>query len=461
MPTTRNTSARTTTGTSSSLSRTVGLRSATALVVANIIGAGIFTTTGFQAADLGHPGWIFALWVIGGALALTGAMAYSELGTAMPHAGGEYVYLRETYGPIFGFMSAVVSLVAGFSAAIAAASKSLVRYLAYFAPALTDPGSLFGIHLEDVAAIGFVWILVAIHLRGSQGSFGFNDLVTVLKVIGIVTVIVAAFLFGDGSPANLTYVSDRYSELSTLQRFTALGTSLIFVSFCYTGWNAASYLAGELREPARDLPRALVLGTGLVVALYLGLNAMYLYGANVDQLNGVVEVGLVSGQNLFGRTGVSFVTLVLALSIFASMSAMTIAGPRVYWAFGHDYPLLRRLSTVNPKTRAPVSALLLQGFVTSLLVVSGRVDQIQQFAGFTLSLFSTLAVSCVFVLRRRRPELERPIRTWGYPYTPLFFIALSVWTMVWAFLGRPLESTLALITVVAAGGLFALLERRR
>ncbi len=446
-----------------SFSRHLRLRSATALVVANIVGAGIFTTTGFQAADLGHPGYIYLLWLIGGCLALAGALCYAELGAAMPEAGGEYVYLRETYGPAVGFMSGFVSLVAGFSAPVAAALKSLVRYASHFLPGLTEGRVLGGLFAtEDLIAVGLVWLLIAVHLRGRRGGVSFNDIVTLVKVVGVVGIIVAAFAIGRGELGRIVEVSPRFAELQTGGGLLpALATSLIFVMFCYSGWNASAYVASEMRDPQRDLPRSLLYGTGFVVLLYLGLNFVYFYGAGVEGLAGNVEVGLVASRELFGSTGVGLVTLVLCISILASASAMTIAGPRVYYALGRDFQPLRRLARVNPTTGAPSLALILQGTVTSLLVISGRVDQIQQYAGFTLSLFASLAVSCVLVLRWRRPQMERPFRAWGYPLTPILFLGVSGWMMYWAFFGRPVESTLALLTVAAGGITFFFVGRRR
>jgi basic amino acid/polyamine antiporter, APA family len=432
-------------------------------VVANIIGAGIFTTTGFQAADLGHPGWIYLLWAIGGVLALSGALCYAELGAAMPEAGAEYVYLRETYGPALGFMSAFVSLVAGFSAPIAAATKSLVRYIRPFVPALGGEGARLGpLLVEDLAAIAVVWLLVAVHLRGRRGGFAFNDAMTLVKVIGITGIIVAAFAFGRGEVAGILEASPRFAEVAAEGRLLpAMATSLIFVMFCYSGWNASAYVASEMREPQRDLPRSLLLGTLLVVVLYLGLNVVYFYGAGVEGLAGHVEVGQVAARELFGGVGTGVVTAILCVSILASASAMTVAGPRVYWAFGTDFPPLRGLAHVDRSTGAPSRSLLLQGAVTSAVIVSGRVDQIQQYAGFTLTLFASLAVSCVIVLRVRRPDLVRPFRTWGYPVTPLVFLAVSAWMMAWAFQGRPVESALSLLTVAIGGMVFLVLVRRR
>lgn len=442
------------------LERHMRLRSATALVIANMIGAGIFTTTGFQAADLGHPPIIFLLWIVGGGLALLGALCYAELGAMMPRAGAEYVYLRETYGPAVGFMSAFVSLVAGFSAPIAAATEGFVIYLASYFPVLPEDAVLVaGIGWTDLAAVGLVWALVFVHLRAVRTGTGFNDVMTALKVGGIVGIIIAAFAVGTGSLDTLTAVSPRFEELSAGGGFAAFGTSLIFVMFCYSGWNAAAYMAGEMREPQRDLPRALVLGTAAVLVLYLGLNAVYFYGASVDELAGQVEVGVVAARSLFGGWGVGLVTAVLCASILASASAMTLAGPRVYYALGRDFSPFSALARTRP-LGAPSVALLTQGVVTTAIVLSGRVDQIQQYAGFTLSLFASLAVSCVIVLRLRRPDEDRPFRAWGYPLSPLLFIAVSAWMMFWAFQGRPVESTLAISTVLLGGVIFALTVSR-
>jgi basic amino acid/polyamine antiporter, APA family len=428
--------------------------------VANTIGAGIFTTTGFQAADLGHPGYIFALWVIGGGLALLGALSYAELGAMMPRAGGEYVYLRRTYGPAAGFMTAFVSLVAGFSAPIAAASKSFVHYLDPFFPGLASAApALAGLSTLDLAALAVVWSMVAIHARAVHSGVRFIDWMTVFKVGGIVAIVLGAMLLGSGDVSNFTAVAPAHRDIGRLDLFSAFGTSLIFVMFCFSGWNAAAYVAGEMRDPQRDLPRSLLTGTAIVLVLYLALNAVYFYGAGVERLAGEVEVGVVAARALFGETGVALVTLVLCVSILASASAMTMAGPRVYQALGQDFRAFAPLARTR-RGGAPLVALLVQGVVTSIILLSGRVDQIQQYAGFTLSLFASLAVSTVIVLRVREPEAPRPFRTWGYPWTPIVFMVLSGWMMLWAVRGRPVESLLAFATVVAGGLLFSLTAGR-
>ena len=444
------------------LIRGIGLKSATALVIANIIGAGIFTSTGFQAGTLGHPGYIFLLWAVGGLLAFCGAVCYAELGAAMPRAGGEYIYLRETYGLSVGFLSAFISLFAGFAAPIASALKSLVRYLTYFLPPLASEPVVFGfIRVNDWIAIAFAWMLVAIHLRGVKGGVRFNDWITLLKLTGILLIVFVAAAFGKGHLYNLTHVSSSFATMGLADKLGAFANSLIFVMFCYSGWNASAYVAGEIKDPRKNLPRSLLFGTGIVVVLYLALNAVYFYGADVNSLANKVEVGLVAARNLFGPGGVTLVTTVLSLSLLASASAMTIAGPRVYYALGRDFTAFRIFSRTDASTGAPTVSLLLQGVVTSAMILTGRVDQIQQYVGFTLTLFASIAISCVIVLRFRRPQMARPFRAWGYPVTPLLFLTISAWTLIWNFRGRPVESMLALATVVAGGAVFYLMVSRR
>lgn len=437
------------------LQRYIGLRSAIALVIANMIGAGIFTTTGFQAAALGHPGYIFALWVVGGVLAFCGALCYAELGASTPGSGAEYVYLRDTYGAAVGFMSAVVSLVAGFSAPIAAATKAFVSYLAFFVPVLGQGVQLQGgVALNDLVSLALVWGLIGVQLRGARAGMRLGDWLTLFKVIGLLAIIVAAFTIGRGSLSNFTVVGDVYHGLSVGERSAALATSLVFVMFCYSGWNASAYVASEFENPQRDLPRGLLIGTGAVALIYLAINGVYFYGASVTELAGKVEVGLVASQHLFGDTGTGLVTIVLLVSLVAAASAMTIAGPRVYYALGSDFRAFRRLSHAHPRTGAPVTALVVQGLVTSAILLIGRIDQIQQYSGFTLTLFATLAVSCVIVRRIRQPELPRPFKVWLYPVTPLLFMAVALWMMVFAVRGRPVESLLAFGTVALGGLLF-------
>lgn len=443
------------------LQRSIGMLPAAGIVVANMIGAGIFTTTGFQAAAIANPLHIYALWVVGGVLALCGAVCYAELGAAIPRAGAEYQYLREAFGGSFALMSALTSLTAGFSAPIASALKSCAFYLAHLIPWLEPQRAVIGsISAADLFAIAAVWALVALHCRGLTLGIRVTSAITAFKIGGIVVFLIAAVAIGKGELANLTRHAAQAEPHGGAAQLGALATSLIFVMFCYSGWNSAAYLAGEMRDPARDLPRALLLGTLLVVVLYLGLNFAYFYGAGAGALAGQVEVGVVAAEHLFGPGGATCTTVILSLSLLAAASAMTAIGPRVYYAVGREYPALQALAGVRSDTGAPATALIVQGVTTSLFILLGRVDQIQQYAGFTLSVFAALSVASVIVLRVRRPELPRPFRAWGYPFTPLLFLAISIWTIFWAFSARPLESSLGITTIAAGGALHFALKPR-
>ena len=447
--------------TAEGLQQFIAIRSATGLVIANMIGAGIFTSTGFQAEDLGHPLWIYTLWVIGGALAFIGALCFAELGAMLPKAGAEYVYIRESYGQAFAFMSAFVALIAGFSAPIAAAAKSFIVYLAHFIEPLQNDPHILGISSIDLCAILSVWGIVVIHSSGAKFGIGVSDLITAFKVAGVVIIILAAFAVGDGNAAWIVESTEVYTAHNTSSLFGAMATALIFVNFCYLGWNASAYMAAEMKEPQKTLPASLLLGTAIVTGLYLLLNVVYFYAAGAEGLAGKVDVGVVAATNLFGPNGVTLVTLVLCVSILASASAMSVAGSRVYYAFGKDFTPLAWLAEISPMSNAPWKSLTLQGVVITVIILSGTVDQILQYAGFTLTLFASIAVSCVIALRIKQPDAPRPFRVWGYPLTPIAFITVSIWTMVWSFQGRPIESSLGLVTATLGGLIFWSLKRAK
>lgn len=435
------------------------MRSATALVVGTVIGVGIFTSTGFQAQALPHPGLLLLLWVVGGALSICGALCYAELGAALPEAGGEYVYLRESFGPSLAFASAAVSLVAGFSAPIAAVLKSFVRYLSHFLPGLAEGPHVASVPVEDLLAVLLTWLLVALHLGGLRGGMRFQDAVTGLKVLGIVLLLLAAAAFGHGDTDHWTRVAPRFEGMTLADRLGAFATSLVFVMFCYSGYNASCYMASEVRDPQRVLPGSILAGIGLVVALYLGLNLFYLYGADVDALAGHVEVALLAARTMFGASGAGAVAFILLFGLLSAASAMTVAGPRVYFAVGRDVPRLSALARVHGRSRVPAVALVVQGIVTTAIILTGTVDQIQQYATIATTLFACLVAAGLMILRRRRPALRRPFRAWAYPVTPLLFLGGCAWMLVWNVRERPAESVLALLTVGAAVALGSLARR--
>jgi APA family basic amino acid/polyamine antiporter len=418
--------------------RRVGTFTAACVLVSNAVGSGIFTTTGFQARDLGDPGLIFALWVLGGVLALAGAMSYAELGAALPRVGGEYVYLRRALGPLWGFLSGWTSFTIGFSAAIAATAVGFAHYLMALFPALVPAG-------PTPLALALVWTLTGVHALGVERGGSFQRWITVFKIGGIGLMVLAAFGSGRGDLAHLAR-----PETAEGAGFGAAAVALVFVLYSFSGWNAAGYIAGEIRDPGRSLPRAMIGGTVFITLLYLAVNLAYFYALPVGALaaDPVLPVAEKAARALLGEVAATAVVAVLCLSIAGAASSMIWAGPRVYWAMADDDVAPRWLARTT-RSDAPVPAILAQSVWITLLVLSGTFEQLVVYSGVALALFSAAAVGSVIVLRRREPELPRPYRVSPYPWVPLAYVAASLWIALYATIERPLESLASLATVAA------------
>ncbi len=443
-----------------SLPRSIGYFTATSVVIANVIGSGIFTTTGFLARDLGSPFAILAIWLVGAVLALAGALCYSELGAAYPRAGGEYVYLREAYGPLTGFLTGWGSFVAGFSAPTAAACIGFAAYLAHFAPALGTghmvgaiPLGYWTLRINGAQIVGLIalWTLTLFHAAGTRRGGQLQVILTAVKTLAIVSLIAAGLLYGHG---DWTHLRASPTELISSSVWANAPVSLIFILFCYSGWNAAAYLAGDVREPHRTIPRSLLSGTAVVAALYIGMNILFLYALPVEQMSGVLTIGEKASQALFGDLGTSIASAFMAVSILSSASAMTMAGPRVYYAMATDGVFPRKLgelhATQGSPDAAPVAAIVAQSAWASVLMLTGTFEQLIVYSGFVLVFFSALAVAATMVLRFTQPTPPRPFRVPLYPLPPLLFIGFSAWILLFTLKGRPQES-LAGIAMVLAG----------
>ncbi|MBX3160307.1 MAG: APC family permease [Deltaproteobacteria bacterium] len=430
--------------------RQLGLGIAAAIVVANMIGTGIFTSTGFQAASLHDPATMLFTWFVGGVLALCGAACYAELGSMMPRAGGEYVYLREAYHPAVGFMSGWVSLTAGFSAPIAAAALAFSKYSGKVIPALD--GKWEG----KLVAAGLIVAISSLHAFDTKLGGRVQTAFTIGKASLIAVFILAGLLVGDGDWSNLGTVGDGLAQLKTWDGLEAFATSMMWVSLAYSGWNAAAYIAGEIEHPQRTLPRALLLGTGLVMVLYLLLNVVFLYSTPPGQMAGVEEVGDLAARNLFGESFGRVLSTLVALALVSSVSAMLMAGPRVYAAMAADRALPRILATYNERG-VPQVAVVTQTVLAIAFVFIGDLDKLVQFVGFTLSIFAALTVSAVFVFRLRKRT--SPYRTWGYPVTPAVFIALSLWFVYLRVKGAPKESAIVGVMLVVGAVIYALTSK--
>jgi len=448
------------------LLRSIGVFTATCVVVANVIGAGIFTTPGFLARDMGSPLALLGIWVLGAILSFAGALSYSELGAAFPEAGGEYVYLREAYGPVWGYLSGWTSFFAGFTAPIAAACIGFSAYLSHFSPHLSPENVLLTIPFGtwdwrlssgQIVALLALWLLSLIHISGAQRGGKMQVVLTVGKTAAIVALIIFGLALGSGDWGHLRSAPQ---GLIPEQAFRNVPVSLIFVLYCFSGWNAAAYLAGEIRNPHRNIPLALLAGTVTVTILYIGLNTLFLYALPISEMSGVLQIGEKASVALFGPVATHLVAAVMALSILASASAMVLAGPRVYFAMASDGLFPKKLAGVHAQYQSPASSILFQSAWTSVLILTGTFEQLIVYSGFVLVLFSALAVASVIVLRWRRPNLPLPFRVPLYPYTPLVFVAFSIWILLYTLQGRPLESLLGIATVLLGLPLYFYWRRR-
>lgn len=422
----------------------------TAVVIANMVGTGVFTSLGFQLLDIRSGFVLLMLWVVGGLAALCGAMTYAELGAALPRSGGEYNFLSRIYHPAAGFVSGWVSATIGFAGPTALAAMT---FAAYFSSVF--PGDSPDLQRKLLAA-GLVIVLTGIHASNRRNSGGLQVAFTILKVAVIVLFCAVAVVVAE-TPQQVEFLPSEGD--GALMTSGAFAVSLIYVSYAYTGWNAATYLSGELEDPQRTLPRILFVGTAVVTLLYVLLNFVFLYVAPMNAMTGKVEIGYIAAEAAFGPSGGKFTGVVLALLLVSTVSAMTMAGPRVLQVIGQDFRPLRALARTN-RNGVPSVAIVTQSALTLLFIFSSTFESVLVFAGFTLALNSFATVLGVFVLRWRQPALPRPYRTFGYPVTPLVYLALTGWTLSFVLANRPTEGLFGL-GLIATGLVFYRLSRRR
>ncbi|MCB2378932.1 amino acid permease [Hymenobacter sp. BT635] len=417
----------------------------TAIVIANMVGTGVFTSLGFQVLGIQSGFALLMLWAVGGLIALCGALCYGELAAAMPRSGGEYHYLSQIYHPALGFLSGWVSATVGFAAPTALAAMALGKYAASVWPAVSP----------QLLSVAVVLALTAVHAASSRAGSRLQVVVTAVKVVVLVVFIGAGWLLAIPQPiAFLPQGSQDWQQLLS----PAFAVSLIYVSYAYSGWNAAVYLTGEVANPQRNLPRILLAGTAVVLLLYVGLNFVFLYGTPIPNLAGQLEVGYVAASQIFGPAVGRLMGAVVAVLLVSTVSSMIFAGPRIIQVMGEDLPALRSLAVVS-KNGIPVRALLLQTILTLVFILTSTFEQVLLYAGFILSLFTFLTVLGLFVLRLRQPELPRPYRAWGYPITPLIFLALSGWTLLFILRDKPTESLYGLATLAVGAGVYFLGRR--
>ena len=455
------------------LERRLGPFDAAAIIVSNVIGGGILFTPPQVAAAVPQPWMFLAVWAAGGLLAFAGAMAYAELAALRPRAGGEYVYLRAAYGRLAAFLTGWTSFVAGFAGAMAASAVVLVLYLDRFIPGVADATPFFVIPIpylplsfsrQTLVAIAAVWLFAFVHIRGVGPGRVVGNVLATLKVTALLIFIAVGFSFGAGSVSHLQQSAGPLALTGWL-------FALIPVMFTYSGWNAAAYMAEEIRDPGRNVPLALGLGTVAVIAIYLLLNALYLYVMPVGELAAVRGSVLdVIADKLLGVQAGHIMGAVSIVSLAAGINAWTFAGPRVYYAMARDGAFFSAAARVHPRFKTPAASVIAQALWTTVLILTGSLDKLTTYVGFAITLFAGIAVAALFVLRAREPEAPRPFRAWGYPVAPAIFTiasALIVANALWTDLAVPIMRdqawgpSAAGLIVIAAGLPVYLLFRGR
>jgi APA family basic amino acid/polyamine antiporter len=418
-----------------------------------MIGTGIFTTTGFLAGQLGAPSVVLLSWVVGAIAAFLGAICYSELGINFPSSGGEYVYLTRAFGPTWGFMTGWVSFFAGFSAPIAAAALAFSGYLGYFDPRFRPENAhvLAGsgdwtleLGWSQAAACSLVSLFTILNVVGLQRAARVQNVLTAIKIAVLIAFIGFAFVSGQGDFGNFSRDAVRDVPTSLAAQFAI---SLFWIYVAYSGWNAATYVAEELRQPARTLPIALAIGTTLVAVLYIGLNVVFVYAAPLEDLKGKLAVGAFAASRLFGSQVAGIFSALMALSLMATVNAMVTIGPRVYYAMAKNGAFPSLAARVHPKWHTPVPAIVAQAICTMLMTMT-PFPELVVYIGFTLNFFAVLSVASLFLLRKRPGWQKLRLVSFCYPLVPSLFVAIGVWMIFYGIQLKPYISLAAVVTVV-------------
>ena len=424
---------------------TVSVVVATAIVVADMVGVGVFTSLGFQVKDIPSGFSILLLWAVGGVVALCGVFSYSELGAMFPRSSGEYNFLTRAFHPAFGFLAGFVSAMVGFAAPVALAAMAFGEYGKSVLP---DAPPL-------ALAIGVVWLVSLVQLGGVRHSGSFQLIATILKVVLIVAFLIAGFVIGTPQPVSFApAVSD-----FTLIASAPFAISLVFVMYSFSGWNAATYIIGEMREPERNVPRAMLAGTSIVLVLYIALNAVFLHTAPIDKLAGQLDVARISGNYIFGEIGGRVVAGMICIGLISSISAMMWIGPRVMMTMGEDIPALRVFS-IRSTRGAPAYAILFQLAIASLMLFTRSFEAVLDFIQFGLLFCSFFTVLGVIKLRITDPDLPRPYRAWGYPVTPVVFLLVTGFMMYYLLTERPVQSLLGILIMISGLLIYAVFRKR-
>lgn len=441
------------------LQRKLGLFSLSNIVVANMIGAGIFVTSGLLMELINSTGLMLLLWVVAGIIAWCGAIAYGELGATIPKAGGEYIFLSELFHPLLGFLSGWISFIVGFSAPVAASAMGFSEYFTRAFPELltfaNDSGILSAVNMKKSVSIIIILVFTIIHLRGIENSAKVQNWLTILKILLVSGLIFIGLTFGNGS---LDHFSHPGKFQFNMNGWKSIGLSLMWIMFAYSGWNASTYIGSEIKKPVKNIPNSLLLGTGIVILLYIGLNTFFIYAIPPEKMKGVISVGGLAVNYAFGKNMDVLFSVLISFALFSSLSAYLILGPRVTYSMARNGYFFKSIAKINPLTKVPSRAILLQAIISIIMVLSGTFDQILTYLGFSLGIFPILAVAGVFKLRITG---KSKVKIKGYPVAHIIFILSSLLILILAYFERPIESSIAFATVVLGIPFFYLLKRTK
>ena len=418
---------------------------ATAIAIADMIGIGVFTSLGFQVKEIPTGFSLLMLWVVGGVTALCGALSYAELAAALPRSGGEYNFLSRIYHPAVGFLAGWVSATVGFAAPTALAAMAFGVYFEGVFPGW--PPLVLGLSLT--------WIVALVHLSGIRHGSTFQNVSTAIKVVLIVAFIVAGFTVASPQPISFAPSARDLDHLLD----APFAISLVFVMYSYSGWNAATYIINEVRDPQKSLPISLFAATLIVLVLYVALNAVFLYTTPIQSMAGQLDVGLIAGKWIFGDAGGRIVGALICIGLISSVSAMMWIGPRVTMTMGEDISALRFFARTT-KTGVPRAAILFQLAVSTVLLLTQSFEAVLDFIQFSLTACSFLAVLGVIVLRREQPLLPRPYLVWAYPITPVLFLMVTAFMMYYLITQRPMQSLAGLLMMLAGLSVYAISVKR-
>jgi len=443
------------------LIRQLGMFDSTMMMIGLVIGSGIFLTTGIMIQSLPYPGLILLAWTVGGLLTLTGALTYAELGAAMPEAGGQYVYLRESYGPLVAFLFGWILFLVTMGGSIAALGVDFAEYFGYFFPALSTGRCVFSkaftvfnhtfhynLSVGHFVALAVIILLSVFNYIGVVFGKGIQNIVTVVKIGAVLVFVAAGLIAGSGNPVDFS-LQPGDTVFSFGRIITAFGVTLVAVTWSFDGWNNVAYAAGEIKNPKRNLPFSLIAGTAIITVLYCLVNYVYFLALPVSEMAGVVRIAEKTATALFGGTSAGFLSAAVLISVFGALNGCIFVGPRVYYAMAKDDLFFRRVSEVHPRFKTPAFSIVVQTIWACILTLTGTFEQLFTYIVFITVLFYVLTASSIFILRKKRPDMPRPYKTWGYPVIPLIFIIVYVVFMINTLLEKPVESLAgALLTVI-------------